>query len=191
MREKADKLEEERHAVLELIDKIELKKINVFMEYFVQVNKKFADLYRHFFGGEGKLSLSDPHNPTDGGLLIEVKYKDDKLKSIDAMSGGEKSLAALAFIFAIQSVEPAPFYIFDEADAALDKENSLKLAKMVREISRDSQFISITHNDSIVKEADKIIGVALNQQKSSVIGLRLKGKIDGEKAAPQTVNQQI
>ena len=97
--------------------------------------------------------------------------------SIDAMSGGEKSLTALAFLFAIQSFEPAPFYIFDEVDAALDKENSLKISRMLKEISRDGQFISITHNDSIVKEADQIIGVALNKQKSSVIGLRLKQEV--------------
>lgn len=178
VKEKADKLEEERKAVLELIDKIELKKINVFMQCFEQVSKRFSGIYFHFFGGEGKLGLSNPQNPTDGGLLIEAKYNEEKLKSIDAMSGGEKALTALAFIFAIQSFDPAPFYIFDEADAALDKENSLKLAKMIKEISKDSQFISITHNDSIIKEADQIIGVALNKDKSSVIGLRLKkGKI--------------
>ena len=176
VKEKTDKLEEERKAVLDLIDKIELKKINVFMECFDKVSKKFSDIYYHFFKGKGKLSLSDPQNPTEGGLLIEAKYNEDKLKSIDALSGGEKSLTALSFIFAIKSYNPAPFYIFDEADAALDKENSLKLGKMIREISKKSQFISITHNDSIIKEADQIIGVALNQQKSSVIGLRLKGK---------------
>ena len=147
------------------------------MECFNAVGKKFSDIYFHFFGGEGKLSLSDPQHPTEGGLLIEAKYKEDTLKSIDAMSGGEKSLTALAFIFAIQSFDPAPFYIFDEVDAALDKENSLKLAKMIREISKKSQFISITHNDSLIKEADQIIGVALNKQKSSVIGLRLKERI--------------
>ncbi|MBS3059052.1 MAG: hypothetical protein J4224_01360, partial [Candidatus Diapherotrites archaeon] len=78
------------------------------------------------------------------------------------------------FLFAIQSFEAAPFYIFDEADAALDKENSLKLARMIKEVSKTSQFIAITHNDAIIKAADQIIGVALNQQKSSVIGLRLK-----------------
>lgn len=177
VKEKSEKLDSERKAVLELIDKIELKKINVFMDCFNHVSKKFSDIYYHFFEGEGRLGLSDPQNPTEGGLLIEAKYKEDRLKSIDAMSGGEKSLTALAFIFAIQSFDPAPFYIFDEADAALDKENSLKLGKMIRGISRQSQFISITHNDSIVKEADQIIGVALNAQKSSVIGLRLKGKI--------------
>ncbi len=174
LREKAKKLDEERLAVLNLIDKIEVKKINIFMDCFDHINRKFNELYYSFFSGEGKLGLSDEENPLEGGLLIQAKYKEDKLKSIDAMSGGEKSLTALAFLFAIQSFEPAPFYIFDEVDAALDKENSSKVGKMIKQISRESQFISITHNDSIVKEADQIIGVALNKQKSSVIGLRLK-----------------
>ncbi|HLC79588.1 MAG TPA: hypothetical protein VJG83_04120, partial [archaeon] len=93
---------------------------------------------------------------------------------IDAMSGGEKSLTALAFLFAIQSFEPAPFYIFDEVDAALDKENSVKVGKMIRGQSSTSQFITISHNDSVINQADQIVGVAMNKHKSSVIGLRLK-----------------
>jgi chromosome segregation protein len=90
------------------------------------------------------------------------------------MSGGEKALTALAFLFAIQMYESAPFYFFDEADAALDRENSEKLARMIGQISRESQFVAITHNDSLIREAHQIIGVALNEQKSSVIGLKLK-----------------
>ncbi len=174
IREKANKLEEERLAVLEMIDKIEVRKLNIFMDCFNQISKKFSELYYSFFEGEGKLGFSNDENPLESGLLIEAKYKEHKLKGIDAMSGGEKSLTALAFLFAIQSFEAASFYIFDEADAALDKENSLKVARMIREISKQSQFISITHNDSIIKESDQLIGVALNKQKSSVIGLRLK-----------------
>ncbi|MBI4044442.1 MAG: AAA family ATPase [Candidatus Diapherotrites archaeon] len=174
LKEKAGKLDEERHAVLEMIGKIELRKLEVFMECFAHVSRKFSDIYFQFFGGEGRLSLTDSQKPLEGGLLIEAKYKENKLKSIDSMSGGEKSLTALAFIFAIQSFDPAPFYVFDEADAALDKENSLKLGRMIKEISKASQFITITHNDPIIKNADQIIGVALNQQKSSVIGLRVR-----------------
>ncbi|MFH1256382.1 MAG: LAGLIDADG family homing endonuclease [Candidatus Diapherotrites archaeon] len=177
VRGKAQKLEEERLAVLNLIDKIEVKKISVFMDCFSTINKKFNELYFNFFGGEGRLGLTVPEKPLEGGLSIEAKYSEEKLKSIDAMSGGEKSLTALAFLFAIQSFTPAPFYIFDEVDAALDKENSLKLVRLVKEISRQSQFLAITHNDSVIKQSDQIIGVALNKQKSSVIGLKLKDRI--------------
>jgi len=173
VRGKAAVLEGERKAVLEMIDKIEVKKLSVFMECFNHVSAKFSELYYNFFEGEGKLELGDSLNPLEGGLLIQAKYKEDTLKSIDAMSGGEKSLTALAFLFAIQSFEPAPFYIFDEVDAALDKENSVKVGRMIKSISGKSQFISISHNDSVINQADQIIGVALNRHKSSVIGLKL------------------
>ncbi len=174
VREKTAKLDEERKAVLEMIDKIEVRKLNVFMECFSHVSAKFSELYYRFFEGKGLLELSDRLNPLEGGLLIQAKYKEDTMKSIDAMSGGEKSLTALAFLFAIQSFEPAPFYIFDEVDAALDKENSVKVGNMLKEQSKASQFIVISHNDAVINQADQIIGVAINRQKSSVIGLRLR-----------------
>jgi chromosome segregation protein len=177
-RKKVDKLEEERMAVLEMIEKIEVKRTNIFWDCFNAMNKNFADMYFTLFGGQGQLSLSNEEKPLESGLIIEAKHKGESLQNIDSMSGGEKTLTALAFMFAIQLYEPAPFYIFDEADAALDKENSSKLVKIIKNASRGSQFIAITHNDPLVKEADQIIGVALNKEKSSVIGLKLKEKME-------------
>ncbi len=174
--EKANKLETEKNSVVDLIGKIENRKTNVFMECFTKISEKFSEMYYEFFEGQGNLQLSNPERLFDGGLLINAKYKGDKLKSIDAMSGGEKTLTALAFIFAIQDYEAAPFYVLDEADAALDLTNSSKFVKLILNHSKITQFIVVTHNDIITKECDQIIGVAMNKQKSSVIGLRLKGK---------------
>ncbi len=174
IKRKAEKLEEERIAVLNMIEKIEDKRLNVFMECFNEIRENFKKMYESLAEGEGMLTLSNEEDPLNSGLLIEAKHKEGKLKSIDSMSGGEKTLTALAFLFSIQLFQPAPFYIFDEADAALDKPNSIKLAKMIGEISKKSQFIAITHNDTIIKEANQIIGVTLNEEKSSVIGLKLK-----------------
>jgi len=171
---KVEKLEEEKTAVLGMIEKIEVKRTNVFMECFGELNKHFSNTFFDLFNGEGLLSLSNPETPLESGLIIEARHKGNSLQNIDSMSGGEKTLTALAFLFAIQLYEPAPFYIFDEADAALDKENSLKMVKIIKDTSRKSQFIAITHNDPLIKEADQIIGVALNKQKSSVIGLKLR-----------------
>ena len=176
IQEKAEKLENERLAVLDMIDKIEFKRTNVFMDCFNEINKNFKEMFYNFFGGEGMLSMIDPENPLESGLEIDARHKGDNLQSIDAMSGGEKTLTALAFMFAIQLYSPAPFYAFDEADAALDKENSMKMSKLIKMISQNSQFVAITHNDTLTKQADQIVGVALNKDKSSVIGLRLKGK---------------
>jgi chromosome segregation protein len=178
--EKANKLEEEKNAVVDLITKTENRKTNVFMGCFSRIAAKFSEMYYDFFEGEGYLQLSSPENPFEGGLLIQAKYSGDRMKSIDAMSGGEKTLTALAFMFAIQDYEAAPFYILDEADAALDVNNSAKFVKLIADHAKKTQFIVITHNDTITKECDQIIGVAMNKQKSSVIGLRLKGKISGD-----------
>lgn len=178
VREKADRLEKERLAVLDMIDKIDVKKLSVFMQCFNEINKNFSRIYYEFFGGEGRLGLTDAEDPLAGGLAIEAKYSEGMMKNIDAMSGGEKSLTALAFLFAIQSYESAPFYIFDEADAALDMANSMKLARLIKDVSRQLQFISITHNSVVTKEADQLVGVALNKQRSSVVGLRLGTRIE-------------
>lgn len=183
VKEKAKKLEEERLAVLDLIAKIDVQRTDVFMQCFQVVNENFNRLYYSFFEGEAKLGFTNPEKPLEAGLLIEAKHSGEKLKNIDSMSGGEKSMTALAFLFAIQLYEPAPFYIFDEADAALDKSNSLKLANMIKELSKNSQFIAITHNDSLVKQADQIVGVTLNEHKSSVIGLKLQEQLQSAAAA--------
>lgn len=175
-RQKVQKLDEERLAVIDMIEKIDVKRTGVFMECFEELNKNFSKMFNSLFGGEGNLELSSKENPLEAGLLIQAKHKGNAIRNIDSMSGGEKTMTALAFLFAIQLYEPAPFYVFDEADAALDKENSIKMAKIIKEISMQSQFIAITHNDPLVQEADQIIGVALNKDKSSVIGLKLREK---------------
>ncbi len=172
--EKSQKLENERLSVLDMIDKIDVKRTNVFMDCFNEVNKNFKNMFSQFFNGEGILDLSNPNNPLESGLIIDAQPKGGKLQNIDSMSGGEKTLTALAFMFAIQLYSPAPFYAFDEADAALDKENSMKMGNLIEMIAKKSQFIAITHNDTITKKASQIIGVAINKDNSSVIGLKLK-----------------
>jgi chromosome segregation protein len=175
---KANKLTEERLAVLDMIDKIEVKRTSVFMECFNEVNKNFKEIFFKFFHGEGNLNFSNPEKPLESGLLVDARHKGGKLLNIDSMSGGEKTLTALAFMFAIQLYHPAPFYAFDEADAALDKENSLKMSNLIEKIAEKSQFIAITHNDVITKKADQIIGVARGKDDSSVIGLKLRNNKD-------------
>ncbi len=173
IQQKATKLSDERLAVLDMIDKIEVKRTGVFMDCFNEINKNFKEIFFKFFNSEGNLSFADPEKPLESGLMVDAKYK-GRLQNIDSMSGGEKTLTALAFMFAIQLYSPAPFYAFDEADAALDKENSLKMSNLIEKIAQKSQFIAITHNDVITKKSDQIIGVARGKDDSSVIGLKLK-----------------
>ncbi|MEK6902648.1 MAG: chromosome segregation SMC family protein [archaeon] len=173
IRQKAQTLDEERLAVMDLISSIDVKRNEVFMKTFNAINENFNKLYTGFFDGTALLGLTNPAKPLESGLIIEAKHGLDKvMKKIDSMSGGEKSLTSLAFIFAIQLYEPAPFYFFDEVDAALDMTNSRKVGLLIKDMSKRSQFISITHNDQVVKVADQIVGVAKNHTNSSVIGLR-------------------
>jgi chromosome segregation protein len=180
VRQKLSKLDEEKLAIMDLIQKIEVKRTNFFMNCFNELNKNFSKMFLELFSGFGQLSLSNPENPLESGLIIESKHKGAAMKNIDAMSGGEKTLTALAFLFAIQLYEPSPFYIFDEVDAALDKENSSKMVNVIKEMSKKSQFIVVTHNDPLIQNASQIIGVALNKQKSSVVGLKLREQIDSQ-----------
>ncbi|MCX6801910.1 MAG: AAA family ATPase [Candidatus Diapherotrites archaeon] len=185
VREKLNKLEEERNAILDMIQKIEVKRKEVFMQCFNAIRENFSKMFYNFFDGVGQISLTEPENPMNAGLVIEAKHKGENLQNIDSMSGGEKTLTALAFIFAIQQYDPAPFYFFDESDAALDEANSIRLTRIISEISRNSQFVAITHNNSLIKSANQIVGVTLDNDKSSVIGLNLKEKID-EKNSPKS-----
>ena len=93
--------------------------------------------------------------------------------NIDSMSGGEKTLTALAFLFSVQEYRPAPFYILDEVDAALDKENSKKVANMIKELSKVAQFVVITHNDNTIKYGDVVYGVTMGEGESKILGLEL------------------
>jgi len=89
------------------------------------------------------------------------------------MSGGEQSLLALMFIFALQMHRPAPFYILDEAEAALDKENSRKLVEFVGKMSKNAQFIVVTHNDAVLSSADVALGVMKTDDGSKIVGVQL------------------
>ncbi|MDO8627621.1 MAG: chromosome segregation SMC family protein, partial [Candidatus Diapherotrites archaeon] len=174
---KAEKLDTERLAVLDLIQKIEIKRNTLFMDCFQEINTNFNKMYSKLGKGQGRLSLTNNEAPLEAGLMIEAQHSGEKMKNMDSMSGGEKTLTALAFLFAIQVYNPAPFYIFDEADAALDKTNSSRLASMIKEVSKLSQFIAVTHNDSIIEASDQIIGVTLTSTNSSAIGVNVKEKL--------------
>lgn len=178
IRDKSQVLSEERLAVLDMIKGIDVKRGEAFMETFDEINKNFNRLYTSFFDGTANLSLTNPAAPLESGLIIEAKHgSENRLKNIDSMSGGEKSMTVLAFIFAVQLYEPAPFYFFDEVDAALDMNNSVKIAMLIKEMSKASQFVMVTHNDAVVKAADQIMGVTKSNTVSTVLGLKLEKAI--------------
>ena len=117
--------------------------------------------------------IEDDENIFESGVDIQVRITGNKFLDIKSMSGGEKTMAALAFIFAIQEFEPAAFYLLDEVDAALDKRNSELLSKLIKKYSSKAQYVVISHNDTVITEADQVFGVSMQEMVSKVISLKL------------------
>lgn len=173
--EKKENLTKERGDVGKLIGEIEGKKKELFMKTFNNVNEHFKTVFGLLSTkGEAYLELENEENPFEGGLTIKVKISSMKFLDIRSLSGGEKTLTALAFIFSIQEYEPASFYILDEVDASLDKRNSEKLARLIHKYSDKAQYIMISHNDGMISEADNLYGISMNEDGiSKVVSLKI------------------
>jgi chromosome segregation protein len=170
-------LERERSEILERIDRYEQMKREAFFETFNAVSKNFSEIIAELTDGEGELFLDNPADPFNSGLNIKVKPYRKPVQRLESMSGGEKSLVALALIFAIQRFKPAPFYAFDEVDMFLDGVNVGRVAKMIRERSRDAQFIVVSLRKPMLEMADGIIGVTMGRDDTSTVtGIRLKAR---------------
>jgi chromosome segregation protein len=169
------KLVEEKSSVLSIIDEVEKKKTEAFMKTFSEINSHFSSIYEKVnVKYQGELELENPEKPFEGGVVVKILESKKKRISVASLSGGERTLVALAFVFAIQEHEPAAFYLLDEIDAALDKLNSEKVAKLLKEYSQRAQVIIISHNDSIISEADSLYGISMNKDgESSIVSLKL------------------
>ncbi|TAL57556.1 MAG: hypothetical protein EPN86_01850, partial [Nanoarchaeota archaeon] len=172
---KKETLETEKNDVMSMISEIEERKKELFMNSFNIVNDLFKSTFKSLSTkGEASLVLENPENPFLAGVRIMVNLTGNKFLDIRSLSGGEKTLTALAFIFSIQEHEPAAFYIFDEVDAALDKKNSAKLAQLIKKYSSKAQYIVISHNDSLIQEASTLYGVSMDESgTSNVVSLRV------------------
>ena len=173
IKEKIEQLDRERESILNMISEIETRKKMIFMETFYKINSRFKELYKEVFkDSDGYLQLTNPSDPFQGGIVIKVK-RNNSYRNIESFSGGEKALLALLFIFSILMIKKSPLYMLDEADAPLDKENSKKLANLIRQFSKESQFIVVSHNDVIIKNADVAFGVSKTDKGSVIVGLVL------------------
>ncbi len=171
-REKVDKIVSEKNSIMETVKKIEKKRKETFSATMGSIARHFREVYLELTQGEAGLELEDPEN-LDSGLLIKAQPPGKKLLNIDSMSGGEKTLTAFAFLFAVQRHKPTPFYILDEADATLDKQNTRRVTDLIKKQSKLAQFIVISHNDTLVSEADQIYGVSMEDGESKIVGIEL------------------
>ena len=168
-----NELEREKQAILQFMDEIERKKRRVFMEAFEKINKNLQKYFSKLTGGgNAVLKLENPDDPFSGGIDMIVQFPTKPSIVVSGASGGERSVAAVAFIFAIQEFNPASFYILDEIDAHLDAFHVSKLAELLLEESEKSQFIVITLKPEMVNKAQKVYGVYSRNGVSNVISAK-------------------
>lgn len=161
IKDKLGSLNEEREAIIHKISSYGDQKKITFFETFEGVNKYFQEIFHELSYGHGELILENNEDPFSGGLIIRARPRDKKMQRLEAMSGGEKSLTALSFMFALQRYSPAPFYAFDEVDMFLDSFNAERLAQMVKKQSGDAQFIVVSLRKHMLEKANQAIGVTL------------------------------
>jgi len=157
-------IQRERKAILDAIDKIDLEKTRTFMKAYHEINREFSRIFQKLSpGGSAKMILDRPDKPFEGGISIEARPRGKKISSLEILSGGEKTLVALSFIFAVQEFMPSPFYILDEIDAQLDGPNVHRVSMLLKEISNQAQFLVISHREENIVNADRIYGVSMQQ----------------------------
>jgi chromosome segregation protein len=157
--EKLRTLEEERTELLLRIENFTTLRQRAFKEAFDAVNENFQSIFATLSDGDGRLQLDDPQDPFNGGLNLIAHPKGKPVQRLASMSGGEKSLTALSFIFALQRYRPSPFYAFDEVDMFLDGANVERLARMIKQQSQQAQFIVVSLRRPMIESAQRQIGV--------------------------------
>jgi chromosome segregation protein len=176
MQERKATLVEEREGIRERIDSYERQKKETFMETFEAIDEQFQDVFEGLSDGTGELHLENEADPFEGGLTMKAQPGDKPIQRLDAMSGGEKSLTALAFIFAVQRHNPAPFYALDEVDAFLDAANAERVGEMLDELASDAQFVVVSHRSAMLERSERAIGVTMQENNvSSVTGIAMAG----------------
>ena len=135
-----------------------------FLKAFDAIKENFVKNFKILFeGGEGELQLTDSSNVLEAGLEIQVQPPGKRLQSMRLLSGGEKTLTSLAFLFALFEYKPSPFCVFDEVDASLDEANIQRFLKFLHQLKKKTQFVIITHNFKTMEEADYIYGISMDE----------------------------
>ncbi|WP_321430066.1 chromosome segregation protein SMC [uncultured Methanolobus sp.] len=170
-----DTLSTEREQILERIEQYEQLKKDTFMETYNGINEPFREIFHELSDGIGELVLDNYDDPFAGGLTLKAQPKEKTLQRLEAMSGGEKSLTALSFVFAIQQYRPAPFYAFDEIDMFLDGANAGRVAQRVKKAVKNAQFIVVSLRKPMIEAAERTIGVAMQENNiTSITGVKLR-----------------
>ncbi len=169
-----NELEKEKQAILQFMDEIELKKRKVFMDAFTKIDQKLKAYFSKLTGGGvATLTLEKIDEPFSGGIDMIVQFPNKPSIVVSAASGGERSVSAVAFLFALKEFTPAAFYLLDEIDAHLDAFHVSKLGDLLREESDKTQFIVITLKPEMVNKAQRVYGAYMHDGVSSIISAKL------------------
>jgi chromosome segregation protein len=162
-------LEEERNSIIAFIESVEKDKRQTFLNAFDTVDKEIRLIFNKMTGGNAWLELQNEDDIFTSGISYIIQFKNKPKRESTSISGGEKTLAAVVFVLALQKLQPSPFYLFDEVDAHLDAPNAEKLSVILEERSKKSQFIMVSLKDSVVQKAKLIYGVFPKNGVSNVV----------------------
>jgi len=172
LEEEIKRLIEQKKNLIKLVETLKSRKKEELLKVFDSVNENFKKIYPQLSTDtEAELVLENPENPFEEGLAIHVRPKEGRMLKLESLSGGQKTLTALALIFAIQCYEPSPFYVLDEVDMYLDAVNAEKIAQMIKNNSKYAQFIMVSLRKITLKEADHVYGIVKQSNGvSNIIG---------------------
>ena len=174
--EQLEDLKNTKKDLLDIIKEVDDRVQSIFMEAYEETAKHFEEIFARLFpGGDGRLILTDPDNPLTTGVDVEARPPGKRVKRLSLLSGGEKSLTAVAMLVAIFKARPSPFYVLDEVEAALDDVNLERLLGVLEELRESSQLIIITHQKRTMEIADALYGVTMRGDGvTEVISQRLR-----------------
>ncbi len=173
--DKLNTIEAERTELLLRVEKFTTLRLRAFKEAFDAVDANFQIIYAELSEGDGHLQLEDTEDPFNGGLNLVAHPKGKPVQRLSSMSGGEKSLTALGFIFSLQKYRPSPFYAFDEVDMFLDGANVEKLSRMVKKQAQEAQFLVVSLRRPMIEASERTIGVTQARgAHTQVLGIKMK-----------------
>ncbi|HVM51894.1 MAG TPA: chromosome segregation protein SMC [Acidimicrobiales bacterium] len=159
-----------RRELARVIKAVDAEIVNVFSAAFADVSQNFTALFETLFpGGHGSLKLTDPDDPLSTGIEVEARPSGKNVRKLSLLSGGERSLTALAFLFAVFRSRPSPFYLLDEVEAALDDVNLSRFLDLLDEFRREAQMIVVSHQKRTMETADMLYGVTMQPGASSKV----------------------
>jgi chromosome segregation protein len=170
LEEQLEDVRNTRRDLMRVIKAVDLEILTVFSAAFADVSMHFTQLFAMLFpGGVGKLVLTNPDDMLNTGIEVEAKPSGKNVKKLSLLSGGERSLTALAYLFAVFRSRPSPFYVMDEVEAALDDVNLHRFLGLIHEFRQEAQLLVVSHQKRTMEAGDSLLGITMQPGGSSKV----------------------